>query len=350
MSHHPLRRPTSIGFLLALALPAFTASATTLLHYDFTEGSGTSVTDRSGSNNHGTLISFGDTSPGAGTFGITEGWVEGGGLSFLDDSVRSYVSTPLSQSAVNGGSFTVEFTASADRPDNPNSGGSANWTPAIGSSHGPSFSADETFFLGIDQNLSILEVRVPGLGGGIGSPDVPIPWSIPGDQSDPTAYHVALTFDATTNEFELFVDGLSMGSEFRSALLPAFSEFIIGNTGHQSNEQWDGVIYGVAISDERLAPSSFVLPRNPAPFVITSVIYDSDLEEATLTWNASSGRVYAVDFSEDLAVGGGGAPSSWQELTNNVVATAASATFTESDVNNLDTPQRFYRVRDITAP
>ena len=74
---------TKIGNMVFVALLASGLSlpsrAETLLHYDFADGSGTSVSDLSGSGNDGTLVDFNDTSPGAGQFGVSEGWVSGGG-------------------------------------------------------------------------------------------------------------------------------------------------------------------------------------------------------------------------------------------------------------------------------
>ncbi|MFC1805781.1 PEP-CTERM sorting domain-containing protein [Planctomycetota bacterium] len=243
------------------------AQADTLLHYSFQDGSGTQATDLSGKGNHGTLTSFGDTSAGAGVFGVSEGWVAGGGLSFLDDSVRSYVQTPLSQSAVNGGDFTIEFTASADGP--------GDWTPAIGSDQGPGYSGGETFFLGINNGLSFIEARIPPDGGGIGSPEAAIPWTLPGDQSDDSLHHIALTCNSATTLFDLYIDGGLVGSETRGALSSALSNFIIGNTGHSFGEQWDGIITGVAISDSVLGPDTFVLTRQddviPEPATVSLI-------------------------------------------------------------------------------
>jgi hypothetical protein len=61
---------------------------------------------------------------------------------------------------------------------------------------------------------------------------------------------------------DLYVDGVLVGSETRAALLPASSNFIIGNTGHASGEQWDGIIAAVAVSDGVLGPDTFVLTRS----------------------------------------------------------------------------------------
>jgi len=105
-----------------LTLVSSPAGATTLLDYDFSDGSGTTVTDLSGNNNHGTLVGFTDTTAGAGVFNASEGWVAGGGLCFLDGGARSYVNTPLPLNALPG-DFTLEFEA--------NYAGASGWAPPL---------------------------------------------------------------------------------------------------------------------------------------------------------------------------------------------------------------------------
>ena len=123
----------------------------TLLHFDFAASGGTTVTDLSGQGNDGTLVGFVDTSAGAGEFGASEGWVDGGGVSFLDDSVRSYVETPLPLNALKDKSFTIEYTA--------NYSGAEGWTPAIGANT-PDTST--IFFFGIDDSQTANQANIPG--------------------------------------------------------------------------------------------------------------------------------------------------------------------------------------------
>ena len=82
-----------------------------LLRYDFTNGSGASVADQSGNSNGGTLVGFVDTAVDAGAFDVSEGWVAGGGLSFLSDGPQNYVQTGLSLNALAGKDVTIEFTS-----------------------------------------------------------------------------------------------------------------------------------------------------------------------------------------------------------------------------------------------
>jgi hypothetical protein len=76
-----------VGFVSLLAVVSSQATAGTLLDYDFSDSSGTTVTDLSGNGNHGTLVGFADTRAGAGVFDVSEGWVADGELCFIDDGV-----------------------------------------------------------------------------------------------------------------------------------------------------------------------------------------------------------------------------------------------------------------------
>lgn len=61
-----------------------------VLHYDFSDGSGSTVYDKSVNSNDGTLKNFADTTAGAGDTGDS-GWLSDGGLKF--DGVDDYVAT-----------------------------------------------------------------------------------------------------------------------------------------------------------------------------------------------------------------------------------------------------------------
>jgi hypothetical protein len=227
----------------------------TLLHYDFTANGGTTVTDLSGQGNDGTLTDFANTSAGAGAFNVSEGWVDGGGVSFLDDSVRSFVETPLPLSDLEDKNFTVEYTA--------NFTGTDDWAPAVASN------AQPIFFLGVHNDQLDNEVNVPGGGGG---PIGPQPWVAP----DTTEHHVALTYNAETLELEVFVDEVSVGTATRVASMTSDVLFRIGNVGWADSEQWGGVISGVAISDVLLVPGDFVL-LGGSPVVLGDVNLDGEV-------------------------------------------------------------------------
>ena len=224
-------------------LPTNTPVPSLLLRYNFDDGSGTVASDASGNGRIGTLIGFTNTSAGVGSFNSSEGWVTGGGLSFLDDGVRNYVQTNLALNSLANSDFTIEYEASY--------AGATGWTPAIGSNAGTCCNA--TVFLGINTNLTNNEVRLEGSSAAIGSQ----PWGA----FSSTPHHVALVFANSTKVVELFVDGISVGtSTFSSANMNQTSTFRIGNSGHDTTEQWDGVIYAVAISKAKLGPGTFVLP------------------------------------------------------------------------------------------
>ena len=114
-------------------------SANVLLRYDFTNGSGTTVVDQSGNGNTGTLTGFSSTAAGAGVFNTSEGWASGGGINFLDDSVRSFVETTLPLSSLVGKDATIEFTSSY--------AGALGFTPAIGVQPWASFQRRRCIFL-----------------------------------------------------------------------------------------------------------------------------------------------------------------------------------------------------------
>ena len=187
------------GIVTLLAVGVSVPShADTLLHYDFRDGSGETVSDLSGRGNDGTLVDFDDTSVGAGQFDVSEGWVSGGGLSFLDDGVRSFVETPLALDSLGlpgGGttSHTIEFLASY--------GNSEDWTPAIGSDFDP-FSDADAFFFGIDSTLTQIHVRNPS--GGTANV-AGQPWQ---GQPDPGHSPRCLCLRLQRDEMETFVDGV----------------------------------------------------------------------------------------------------------------------------------------------
>jgi hypothetical protein len=264
------RLPQAFAAIAVLLYGAVTplAEAATLLRYDFSNGSGATVTDLSGSGNHGTLVGFSDTSAGAGAFAASEGWVSGGGLSTLDDSVSSYVDTPLALSAIGNLGFTLEYIATFTAPDQGTSGTANSFAPAIGGS--AVFDDFKSLMLfGRRDNIG-LEARLPGTG----SSSVPVtglqPWTS-GSAND--LHHVALVYAPafpSGGDVRVYIDGaLSSDPDpvtlSTANLAAALGNFRIGGTGHDPALEWDGVFYGAAISNEPLAPESFVLSLVPEP-------------------------------------------------------------------------------------
>jgi hypothetical protein len=70
------------------------------------------------------------------------------------------------------------------------------------------------------------------------------------------------------------------------------------------------------------------------PFSITSISVTNDL--ATITWQSISGRVYRLEYKNDLV-----APT-WTEVPVDVVSTGSSTSTTN---NTSGTTNRFFRVK-----
>jgi inosine-uridine nucleoside N-ribohydrolase len=238
--------------------PNLKISSNVLLYYDFSNGSGTSVTDLSGHGNHGMLVGFNNTSGGTGVFNTSEGWLTEGGLSFLDGAAdeHNYVETPLPLNALydfeqeKNKSFTIEVVA--------NWSGSTGWSPIIGSNFGCAFSKDDAFFMGLHRSLNGIHLRVPGghtkTFSGQGNPWI---------TADAEAHHIAMTFDQNTQRVDFFIDGGLVGNAtFTDINFDSRSLFRIGNTGWSGTEQWGGIIYSLAISGILLSPDEFVLSNS----------------------------------------------------------------------------------------
>ncbi len=268
------------------------------------------MTDLSGLGNDGTLVNFVDTSAGAGAFRISEGWVAEGGLSFLDDGVRSFVETPLPLNALGrpgGGnvSHTIEFLASY--------GTAQNWTPALGSNHGPSFADAQAFFFGINDPTTGIELRTPSGGGGTVGLH---PWQSTGDLSA-TTHHVAFVYSYDSDELETFVDGQSVGivtTGFTLNMAQALDGnlFLVGNTGHAAGEQWAGVIQGTAISTDALDADSFVLMHGNQPSTLLHYDYGDGSGDAVTDLSGNGNDGLLVNFANTGAGAGGfGASEGW---------------------------------------
>ena len=249
------------------AIPNGSQGSTQLL-YDYSNNGGTEVTDLSGNSNHGELVAFQDTTAGAGVFDSSEGWVAGGGISFQDDFTVAHVETPFELNDLTG-DFTIEVTANYAGP----TGASA----LIGSSHHP-FDIFETAFIGqgVDgagkNNITFL---APDTGDIELIAESAFPWdNLTTPPNVEEMHHVAMVFDKTSGLAEIFVDGLSIGTVDRSVsdMASANSDFIFGRTGWAAGERWDGVLYGAAISDEKLASANFVLEQ----FLGTPGDFDND--------------------------------------------------------------------------
>jgi hypothetical protein len=73
-----------------------------------------------------------------------------------------------------------------------------------------------------------------------------------------------------------------------------------------------------------------------APFVITSVLYDSASGRPTIVWNSVAGRRYTIHHSDTLA--------GWTQIPGEVTAQGPQTSFTDTTIP-AGTGTRFYRVR-----
>ncbi len=264
--------------LFCATIMASTANAATLLHYNFGDGSGTTVTDLSGNGNGGTLVGFLNTSAGAGVFAASEGWVSGGGLSTLEDAVASFVDTPLALNALGSGPFTLEYLASFTAPDAGTAGTANSFAPAISGS-APFNNFANLFVIGRRDNIG-LESRLPGdVNSSVPGPGLQ-PWNL-GTSSD--VHHIVVTYTPTFptgGDVRVYTDGvLTSTPDFISpgpVNLPTTNvaaaagnfRFLGSSAGPQ---QWDGVMHAVAISNTALAPGSFVIIPEPTSLALIGV-------------------------------------------------------------------------------
>lgn len=100
-----------------------------------------------------------------------------------------------------------------------------------------------------------------------------------------------------------------------------------------------GTNYGPQIGEVAVF-GSFTPPPPGALFQITELTTDTVNGNATLVFNSVAGRKYLIFGSSNLL--------NWAEVKDNITATAFS---TESDFPDLDlinAPERYYKVRDVT--
>jgi len=252
----------------------------TLLHYNFGSGSGSIVTDLSGKGNDGILVGFFDTSAGAGSFDLSEGWVNGGGLSFLRGGTDNYIETPLALSELSGRNFTIEYTA------NYTGIGDNGWVAGI-SSDGAS---GVELFQGIQFFQANLETNLNGTGGATGTN----PWGAAGSED---FHHIAVVYDNSAGEIEVFVDGVSEGIFPKSGISNLPDLVRIGSSGWSGGgEQWGGIFTGVAISTGMLAPGSFVLTAIPGDFNGDGAVDTADLTDPTGWYTRFGADLDGIDF------------------------------------------------------
>ena len=131
------------------------------------------------------------------------------------------------------------------------------------------------------------------------------PWTSGGSSDQ---HHIVMTFDVSTSAVELFVDGVSQGTSAQPGLdFNSAAHFRIGNTGWTNYEQWGGVITGVAISDVKLAPGSFVLEAGTNPslgdFDEDGDVDGSDFLQWQRGFNVSTNTDDLTDWQDNYGIG-----------------------------------------------
>lgn len=217
-----------------------------LLHYDFSNTNGTTVTDRSGNGRHGTLNGFSNTHANAGDVG-NSGWTSKGSLRF--DGTKEYVVTPLEVKELGTGSFTLEAVVS-------HSNARSFFAAAIGVDtphHNDPGAVNLTKFAG----NSALTVRCNGLSKSV------INSVKPTSLCDGKLHHLALVRDADTAELRVYFDHVLLErlegatGEVNAKENPRNPRFLIGGAFFD-RECWNGLISEVRITRRALTPETFI--------------------------------------------------------------------------------------------
>ncbi len=101
------------------------------------------------------------------------------------------------------------------------------------------------------------------------------------------------------------------------------------------------IFHSSEAADQALRPQlivKYVPVGGDSAMVITGLTHDLIAGEVTLSWFSRSGRIYAVDFSDNF--------QEWVEFDDGIVAAGDSTSFTDTQVDGVS--RRFYRVRDVT--
>ena len=67
------------------------------------------------------------------------------------------------------------------------------------------------------------------------------------------------------------------------------------------------------------------------------ITFDPESREAVVTWSARPGRIYSLEFSDDLEL--------WSDIDDNIVASAEEMSF--PDVVPAAVSARAYRIREV---
>ena len=156
--------------------------------------------------------------------------------------------------------------------------------------------------------------------------------------------HVAWRTDG--DKMDLFVNGEAAFTD--GPAVPPEQPVGLMNLGirHDNSEGYEGLMSDVALWSGALPDEDiqflaengvavFVGGAGPGAFEVTSILYDSAESTATITWNSRAGRIYAVDFSEDLL--------EWLELDDALTSGGATTNYTTPELP----PDKYLRVREF---
>lgn len=106
----------------------------------------------------------------------------------------------------------------------------------------------------------------------------------------------------------------------------------------------DGILY--LVSEQTAAPNNFpalhvLSTPSPKPFSVTGCVLEESEESVTasITWNATIGKQYVVEFSDTLA------NDDWQAVSPSSTATAASSTVVTQPLPRSE--KGFFRVKEV---
>ncbi len=177
--------------------------------------------------------------------------------------------------------------------------------------------------------------------------------------NDTAWHHLAVVVDRALNELRVYVDSEQVttidGVEGAGAVdisglsgaigAPAFDIHL----GYVNNDDFNGQLDRVVMSDEALGPGRFVLEARAAGPVLTVATSDSDLE---FTWNSQDGKVYDLLSATTLDT----PPSTpWPAYDNGVDPAYENIAADPSGANTLTVPRpadsvRFFAVLEKAPP
>lgn len=187
-------------------------------------------------------------------------------------------------------------------------------------------------------NAGTLQYWTP-VGGAIDSALGPmVPWT-----------HLLVTNNAT--ERAVYINGVRVNSGAAATPGPSSTFFfniggggVFDDVGNFFNGQIDDVaVWDRVLTDEQIGKLASgeltpIGPPNRTPFVFTSISYNAEANEATITWNSRPNRTYSVFFSDDL--------SGFQEITDNWDSQGETTSFTDTDIP-AGTKRRYYQVQEL---